>query len=1581
MEFTGERYLPELDAAEIGYEHWHRYLFASPFVQGKTVLDIACGEGYGSFYLSSLAKHVVGVDISQEAIDYAASKYIKHNLEFKTGAASKIPIKDESVFDVVVSFETIEHMAEADQSLFLAEVKRLLKPNGVFLVSTPNKLVYSDLTGHKNEFHFREFFVPEFKEFLFARFKYADFFGQKIEVGSYISRLDHKRGNSTEYNISFTEQGFRPTNEPRDQVYLLAVCSDEPVIETGPSFAMDRSYRIVSKREWQIQNLTNQVHENEQVVQQLSNQITALEKSREVQFQSLSAQIAERDQTIQALYTQIAERDQTIQSLSGQVAERDQTIQSLSGQVAERERTVQTLSTQFESEVGRITDALHRIIGERDELTRRLLEREQQVAAIQKSTSWKLMMRAGRVKEWLFPTGGFRGRLFLLARNGVYVWHREGFVSFARRVYHKMMKDLYRENMNTSRVGSADSAVSRVNAEPAEGNPSPRDAVPLSSDLLYDFSKYRRVYLDMLDPSVQRQDEFYVSIRADDVVTNDLSPKLIAFYLPQYHPIPENDEWWGKGFTEWTNVSKAKPNFIGHYQPRLPGELGFYDLRVPDVQKRQVELAQKYGVYGFCFYYYWFNGKRLLEHPLDQFLTNEELDFPFCICWANENWSRRWDGSEQDVLLRQVHSEEADVHFIQDISKIFLDKRYIRVEDKPLLVVYNLDILPDPQKTAEIWRSECHKMGLGEIYLVAVQSFASLGDPRLYGFDAMLEFPPHHLGNALVDRTTLQVTNPAFTGEVFDYRSAAQISMDRPVPDYIYFKTVMPAWDNTARRQNTSHIFVNSSPEAYRDWLQKAVKYTRLHLPKDKRFVFINAWNEWAEGTYLEPDRKYGYAYLQATADAIQEGTGKKFPFPPGWKILFVSHDANQAGAQAALFSTLEWFREHTSISLKVLCLEGGPLLPRFEALADTVTLDELRGASEINSKEWMERLLDFCDGKPDLIYGNTVVAGKAYQWLDALEVPILTHVYELEMSIQRYAAQWIGDVLRYSAHYITPSNAVKDNLVKNHAVDPSKITVVYGAVSNEPLQLYESVNEKREARRKLGLDAEKLMVVGCGLGMPFRKGADLFIELGDLLRRQGRSDVHFYWIGDFDNLESDPVYGTWADHQMRLTKNNLGDFVTFLGYKKNFRDYFQAADIFVLPSREDPLPLVALEAAKCGLPLVCFADAGGTPDLVGEDAGFVVPFEDTAILAEKIVRLIDDPSLRTAMGTRAREKFLSQFTVERTTPHILLTCRKVTAQKPAVSVIVPNYNHANYLQERLESIFNQTFQDFEVILLDDASTDNSMEVLLRYAGYGDVRIHKNDRNSGSPFKQWLLGLEMAQADIIWIAESDDICQPGFLEHLLPAFRDPAVKLAYANSTVIDEHGDVIGDYSSDSVEYLTALSPTKWKSSYVTTANQEINEALGIKNTLLNVSAVLFRKFEMPPEVKEALEKMRIAGDWYLYVHAIKDGKVYYDFRKWNSHRRHSSSVIAQAVSENKIQNFFREFSLVHTYVFSTYRLDPGFQEKWEKDLLRQLSNFPLEATKETLKRYYPLDELQALIGEAQSSPEAKEIISLQST
>ncbi|MGH9842663.1 MAG: glycosyltransferase WbsX family protein [Blastocatellia bacterium] len=354
-------------------------------------------------------------------------------------------------------------------------------------------------------------------------------------------------------------------------------------------------------------------------------------------------------------------------------------------------------------------------------------------------------------------------------------------------------------------------------------------------------------------------------LRVDEV-------RAIAFYLPQFHPIPENDRWWGKGFTEWTNVTKARPNFEGHYQPHLPADMGFYDLRIPEVRQQQADLAREYGIHGFCYYYYWFGGKRLLERPFNEVLSSGRPDFPFCICWANENWTRRWDGAEHEILIAQSHSDEDDRKFVRSLVPAFKDRRYIRVNGKPLLLVYRIDILPNPQRTADIWREEMKAAGRGEIYLCAAQSFGVL-DPTPYGFDAAVEFPPH--GTLTTDLTArAPIINSQYAGNIYDYLVKAESMIHRPAPDYTLFKSVMPGWDNTPRRQSASSTFVNSSPEAYEYWLGKAVEYTITRHTGDERLVFINAWNEWGEGAHLEPDRRYGHRFLEATRDVLKTVRG-----------------------------------------------------------------------------------------------------------------------------------------------------------------------------------------------------------------------------------------------------------------------------------------------------------------------------------------------------------------------------------------------------------------------------------------------------------------------------------------------------------------------------------------------------------------------------------------------------------------------------------------------------------------------------------------------------------------------------------
>jgi hypothetical protein len=352
---------------------------------------------------------------------------------------------------------------------------------------------------------------------------------------------------------------------------------------------------------------------------------------------------------------------------------------------------------------------------------------------------------------------------------------------------------------------------------------------------------------------------------------NDLAGgevRLIAFYLPQFHPIPENDAWWGPGFTEWTNVGDARPAFPGHAQPHIPADLGYYDLRLEQTRLDQAELARRHGIHGFCYYYYDFAGRKLLDLPLREMLRSGRPDFPFCLCWANESWSRRWDGSDDEVLIAQRHDADSDRAFIADVLPYLRDDRYIRINGAPLLLVYRVGLLPDPAQTARFWREYCQAHGIPRIHLASVESFA-YSNPLAFGFDSAVRFPPHANRTPMVNDRVAGLAAD-FTGSIHDYADFVAMELAAPPAEYRRFPGVMLGWDNTPRRGLAATMFVNATPALYEAWLDRSIAQARRDLPAGERLVFINAWNEWGEGAHLEPDRRHGHAWLQATARAAE---------------------------------------------------------------------------------------------------------------------------------------------------------------------------------------------------------------------------------------------------------------------------------------------------------------------------------------------------------------------------------------------------------------------------------------------------------------------------------------------------------------------------------------------------------------------------------------------------------------------------------------------------------------------------------------------------------------------------------------
>ncbi len=360
-------------------------------------------------------------------------------------------------------------------------------------------------------------------------------------------------------------------------------------------------------------------------------------------------------------------------------------------------------------------------------------------------------------------------------------------------------------------------------------------------------------------------------------MSNKIKP--IAIYLPQFHPIAENDKWWGKGFTEWTNVTKASPLFEGHYQPHLPADLGFYDLRLEETRLEQEQLAKKFGIHGFCYYHYWFNGKRVLHEPLDRKLKNKNEDFPFMLCWANENWTRTWDGSDNDILLKQDYNEEDDKDHIQFLCSIFKDQRYIRVDGKPFFVFYRVNLFPNIKNTAELFRKEAKKHGIDDLYLACMESYGEPVDPTTMGMDATIQFPPHirngynsfrkkpslfsYIKNKIAGKIPIE-----YIHHIVDYKEFAQKFLSQPILNYKCYPSITPMWDNSARKKARGLIMTDSTPEIYEWWLTKSLKKFKK-FSNEENFIFINAWNEWAEGNHLEPCKKWQDRYLKSTKKVL----------------------------------------------------------------------------------------------------------------------------------------------------------------------------------------------------------------------------------------------------------------------------------------------------------------------------------------------------------------------------------------------------------------------------------------------------------------------------------------------------------------------------------------------------------------------------------------------------------------------------------------------------------------------------------------------------------------------------------------
>ncbi len=1003
-----------------------------------------------------------------------------------------------------------------------------------------------------------------------------------------------------------------------------------------------------------------------------------------------------------------------------------------------------------------------------------------------------------------------------------------------------------------------------------------------------------------------------------------ITVKKLAFYLPQFHPIPENDDWWGEGFTEWNNVSRAKPFFPGHWQPRRPGPMGFYDLRVPATMNKQFELARRYGIDGFCFYYYWFNGKKLLEKPLEMLMAGETDPFPFCICWVNETWTRSWDGMSGEVLIEANQSLEGTKAFIRDLEPVLKNENYIRVDGRPLLLIYCAQKIESPRETVQDWREFARTSGIGELHICAVQSFG-FDDPTGWGFDAAVEFPPHcvpHKHEGLTycrelsqeERQQLGV-DPNFSGEIRDYQFYSQCGSIRPKEPYLLYKGCMLAWDNTARRMETAHIYANFSVKAYQDWLASCIDYcSRDNLnPYSESFVFINAWNEWAEGCTLEPDQHFGYALLNATNAASEQAkwmepyTSYKDGLPLGEiihhgqrNIVVFGHDAHMHGAQINLLSMVKYLTKKMGNKVHVLLLNGGELVDAYKKLAPTTVLSEDFSDDQAQLAALLKELRARGYGQAIL---NTSVTGLYTKLLKEYgfkvsnlihELPSLIRSYQLEENLYEISSH--SDDIVFSTNYVREKTKEEFNL----ALTSSRV-LPQGINFNESYRNKQSV--RRELRAKLGIGHDDLVVMACGFA-DFRKGIDVFVRVAQTIINQ-IGQARFIWVGRLD-----PSIESYI--RSDIANMGLGEKVIITGNLPLPFDYYLSSDIFLLTSREDPLPSVVMEAFDAGLPVIAFEGAGGFIELLdNEQRGLLVPYMNEVAMSQAILQIkscLDAGSTFEHNHKFARTHFDYVAYLDSLLRHSSSSKEKplsVIGNPVTVSAVIPNFNYKKYLGGRLSSVLRQTKAVDEIIFLDDCSRDGSLDYARSILSDTDIaiKILANEANTGKVAAQWKKGIDSSSYQYVWIAEADDYCEPILVQELakVASANDVlSLSIIYCQSYMADSMGNVGSTYY-DYYASIKGIYGQMFKTDFLLGGSDFIANYLGVTNVIPNSSACLLSKQKLMAIEWEELLSYTYSADWITYLRLAQLGTIAFLSEPLNYHRRHPQSVVNQNLTTPK--------------------------------------------------------------------------------
>lgn len=975
--------------------------------------------------------------------------------------------------------------------------------------------------------------------------------------------------------------------------------------------------------------------------------------------------------------------------------------------------------------------------------------------------------------------------------------------------------------------------------------------------------------------------------------------KVIAYYLPQFHAIEINDRQWGKGFTEWRQLARGIPRFVGHIQPRLPRDLGFYDLSEGDALRRQIEMAKAAGIDAFCFYHYSFSGKRVLEAPIERFLADPTLDFQFCLMWANENWTRTWDGMERDVILAQTYDGSTDEAMVDDLARQMKDSRYMRIDNRPLFFIYRPGQIPDAKGQIEIWRKLfADRHGLDPLFFMA-QSFGD-HDPSVFGLDGAIEFPPHKVcsGLPLVNHS-LEMLDPNFAGQIFSYDAVVERSCNEQDVSFPLIRTVVPSWDNQARRPGRGLIIHGSSPQKFGAWVDRMIDYSVRNPVYGENIICVNAWNEWAEGAVLEPDVHFGAAYLNELSNAVHGVSPRALQNIVSQKtrVLLVGHDAGKYGAQILLLGIGKTLKSQFGIEVQFLLGAGGPMLDRYREL----------GPVHVASSQ-MTDVDTFCEGLGSngwtLAITNTTPAGKFLPHLKKSGFRVVSLIHELPNLIKSFGLQDDVRLIGEGAdHVIFPAEVVRQSFetLGGPLSQPTEI-FPQGLYDTSTLSVAMGDNG---VRAELGLSPQTRIVLGMGYA-DLRKGVDRFVAAG-LLATTLESDVAFLWVGA-------PAREVLDWFQPEIDASGLGDRVRFLGFREDTARLYAAADAFYLSSREDPFPSVVLEAMACGLHVVGHRGAGGCDSLIAAHGTLLS--EASPVAAVEALRF----ALRSkspGVAAARRDHVAKSFDFD---TYVFGLMQRLDPQLSAVSAVVPNYNYSPYIEERLRTVFNQTYALRDVVVLDDASPDGSVAEIERTGQVSNrsIDLHVNPANSGSVFRQWLKGVELAKGDYVWIAEADDLAHPAFVERLVDRMRRAGSVLGFADSRQIDKDGNLL---QPSYLPYMNEIEARAFDRPFDMAGAEFLARFLSVKNVILNVSGVIFHRqtlLDAFASVGEELSGYSVAGDWRLYVEicAREGSRVTWLPEPMNTHRLHKVSVTHSLKAEAHLGEIARLQDLIGTRI-----------------------------------------------------------------